>query len=387
VKAAAVALAIAIGAVATTVVAAPPEWIDTDVHLAGGATADSDIQEAARAAVEVMDRSHLRAMVVVPMPHTGGSAAAPDHEQFLAAVRNYPRRFAFLGGGGSLNRILHERASASLVDESVRRRFAERARKILADGAAGFGQMVAHHLSSRASPLPYASVPADHPLLLTLADIAAERRALIALHLDPVVTQVDTPASLRTAITPASLTPNVEGLERLLEHNRGARVVWGPAGADALGQWTAELTARLLQSHENLFISIRPGGALVNRLLNERGELRREWLELLRAFPDRFVLGGGQSFVPAGALAEGRGRIRSSAGRGGHGAPPLGGSTVLRSGQTSGAGVASPGDPTAAAKAAEGQRRAAAALLEALPEELARKVGYENAVRLYRVGG
>jgi hypothetical protein len=60
---------------------------------------------------------------------------------------------------------------------------------------------------------------------------------------------------------------------------------------------------------------------------------------------------------------------------------------VLRSGQTSGAGVASPGDPTAAAKAAEGQRRAAAALLEALPEELARKVGYENAVRLYRVGG
>jgi hypothetical protein len=47
----------------------------------------------------------------------------------------------------------------------------------------------------------------------------------------------------------------------------------------------------------------------------------------------------------------------------------------------------SPGDPTAAAKAAEGQRRAAAALLEALPEELARKVGYENAVRLYRVGG
>jgi hypothetical protein len=40
-----------------------------------------------------------------------------------------------------------------------------------------------------------------------------------------------------------------------------------------------------------------------------------------------------------------------------------------------------------AAKAAEGQRRAAAALLGALPEELARKVGYENAVRLYRVGG
>lgn len=73
--------------------------------------------------------------------------------------------------------------------------------------------------------------------------------------------------------------------------------------------------------------------------------LNPEWLSVLKEFPDRFVMGGDQ-FLLSAAMSGGPGaEFATSA--------PI-------------------------------QRRLQALLLSRLPPELARKIGYENAGRLYK---
>jgi hypothetical protein len=78
------------------------------------------------------------------------------------------------------------------------------------------------------------------------------------------------------------------------------------------------------------------------------GGIDSDWMRIFKAFPDRFFLGGDQFFVPP-ALAEA-------------------GGPAMRF-----------------AKVAEGVRSRANRFLSLLPEDLARKIGYENAVRVYKI--
>lgn len=66
------------------------------------------------------------------------------------------------------------------------RRFEQAAEAILRGGAAGFGELAAEHFSSRIGSHPYESAPADHPLFLALADIAARADVPIELHMEAV---------------------------------------------------------------------------------------------------------------------------------------------------------------------------------------------------------
>src|SRR6266853_6559367 len=61
----------------------------------------------------------------------------------------------------------------------IRRTFRERAEEIVRQGAVGFGEMTAEHF---AGGTPYQYAPADHPLFLLLADIAAQHRVVIDFH-------------------------------------------------------------------------------------------------------------------------------------------------------------------------------------------------------------
>ncbi|MBI3076160.1 MAG: amidohydrolase family protein [Deltaproteobacteria bacterium] len=322
------------------------EWIDVHVHLVGGRGPwAEDSSGAARAAVAAMDEAGIRQAVVMPPPQVRGGPPPYDYESFIAALKPYPGRFAFLGGGGTLNPLIQEAGQRGGIAEEDVRRFGEKAEEILRQGGAGFGEISAHHLSLM-SGHPYESVPADHPLLLRLTDIAARHGVVIDLHFDPVTEDVGLPGRLASPSNPPVLRANLAAFERLLAHNRKARIVWAHAGSDPLGQWTAALSRELLRRHPNLHMSLRMGGGVPqNLVLDAAGEIKPEWLSLFREFPDRFVIGGDQFFVT----------------------PQLRGPGLIFAGR--------------APLIRERTRR----FLSRLPPDLAGQIGRENAIRLYRL--
>ena len=323
------------------------EWIDVHAHPIGGRGQTQDYGGAVQAALATMEQAGIAKMVLMPPPQVYGSLPPFDYESFAFAVKQHPARLAFLGGGGSLNPMIQEAAGETAISDRLRRRFDEKANEIIREGAVGFGEMTAHHLSHLPGH-PYESVAADHPLFLLLADIAARHDAVIDLHFDVVAEDMTAPEWLASP-NPSTLRANLDPFERLLEHNRKARIVWAHAGSDMLGHWTVELSRRLLETHPNLYMSIRmgPGRAPQNHPLTGEGRLRPEWLGLLQDFPDRFVLGTDQ-FIPSPTV-RGMGPGMMFAQR----APMI--------------------------------RQRTRMLLHVLPPDLARKIGYENAIRLYKL--
>ncbi len=322
------------------------QWIDVHAHPVGGRGAYTDYASAVKAAVSVMEESGIAKMVLMPPPQPPGTPPPFDFESFAAVAKLYGSRFAFLGGGGSLNPMIQQAGRHATVDDHLRKRFEERAAEILQAGAVGFGEITAHHLSLL-SGHPYESVPADHPLLLLLADIAARHDVVIDFHFDPVVEEMKAPDWLASPPNPAVFHANLAAFERLLEHNRRAKIVWAHAGSDQLGQWNVPLSRNLLEKHPNLYMSLRmaPARAPQNHPLTPDEQLKSEWLQLLSDFSDRFVIGGDQFFAAAG-IGQGPG--------------------------------------TNFAQRARGIRQRTNMFLAALPESLARKIGYDNAMRLYK---
>lgn len=326
-------------------VRAPVSYVDVHVHPVAtgpGAGVISSLDDE----LSAMAQAGMRRLILMPPPQTGNQRAAWDYESFIEALRRQPAHFGFLGGGGSLNVMIHE-TPADRVDDALRQRFTERAERILADGAAGFGEIAVHHLSLT-SGHPYESVPADHPLLLLLADIAAARDVVMDLHFDLVASDMTLPEPLRHEANPAQLRENLTSFERLLDHNARARIVWAHAGSDPLGHWTPAISRKLLSRHSNLYMSLRtsgPNSGMRNTLL-AGGAIDPEWLAVLKEFPDRFVIGGDQFFV---------------------------------------SGAARSGPAVMFSTRASGQRRLQAMVLSRLPPDLAGSIGYENAKRLYKL--
>lgn len=322
-------------------------WIDVHVHFVGGRGMQmSDYAGPAHSLLKAMDESGMRLSVVMPSPQISNPPPY-DCPDFLYAIRDQPKRIAYLCGGGTLNSMLQNLRDGKVSDDD-RASFEKKAEELLATGAAGFGEIAAHHYSLT-SGHPYESVPADHPLLLLLADIAARHDVVIDLHFDPVVHDVEQlPPKLAAGNNPAPQIANLAAFERLLDHNPKAKIVWAHAGSDFLGQWTPELSRRLLQRHPNLYMSLRVGGGVPrNRLLDDDHQISPGWLAVLSEFPDRFVIGGDQ-FIASAQLREG-------------------------------------GPGAVFAEHAAQRRKATKAFLAKLPPELARKIAYENAVRLYRL--
>jgi hypothetical protein len=319
------------------------DWIDVHFHLIADKGDLQGFEEAARGALQIMDAERIRTIIVMSPPRPRENF---DMESLADIAKRQGTRIAMLGGGGTLNPMLQEAGKLTELPEGTRRRFEEVARHIIASGAKGFGEITAHHLSLAPSH-GYESVPADHPLMLLLADIAAQHKVPIDLHFDPVAADVGKPASLSSPRNPDVLKENLGGFERLLAHNRNATIVWAHAGSDPLGHFTPKLVRALLERHANLALSIRPTAPFPGAMVPPRGSINDEWIAVLRDFPDRFVI-GSDSFVVAARY--------------------------------SGADA-----PRIFEQRAEMQRRGIRRLLSSLPADLARRIGYENAERIYRL--
>ncbi|HUJ29012.1 MAG TPA: amidohydrolase family protein [Myxococcales bacterium] len=267
--------------------------IDAHAHLE-----PADLAAGVRAAQAQKDAARI--FLLTP-PDTFDHPGRLDEEALLAAV-GPPGKLAVIAGGSTLNAMIQE-------DSRDAAAFRARAEQLLKAGAIGFGEITVEHF---AGGTPYQSAPPDHPLMLLLAGIAGGSGAPIVLHME-------------------ALRGNLAAFERLLDHDKRARIVWAHAGADGTGLRTPDLCRRLLKAHANLFMELKidPRNPGLNPLLD--GErLRPAWLELFQQFPDRFIIGSDQHY------------------------------------------------------AGDGRRwQAMLGMLAQLPAELQRKIGGENALRLY----
>jgi len=331
-------------------------WIDTHIHLLPGPPERADYAATIGVALSAMNESGIRAAVVMPPPFVKGMAVH-DWRDFAALLRQYPGRFAFLGGGGTLNVMLHDPANAK-PDTAQFAEFERIAMAILAAGASGFGEIAVHHLSYMQGH-PYEWVAPDHPFLLLLADLAAQHRVVLDLHLDLVISEMAPPPRFKGE-NPVNLRENAAAFERLLAHNREARIIWAHAGSHPLPSLVPALARDLLARHPNLYMSLRmpvgsfpkPTGdgaakAPPNFVVGADWVVNLEWLRLLQEFPDRFVIGNDQ-FIANPALS-------------------------------------GPGPGLRFAQWAASSRELTQGLLKQLPADLSRRIGTENAVRLYRL--
>ncbi len=320
-------------------------WIDVHDHFIGRA----DFTNAAQEALAAMKEGGTTMMIIMPPPNDGVRPAS-DCDSFASAIRSQSPHFAFLGGGSILNAMIMQTPNPNAVNAALRSQFEKKAENILKMGASGFGEMAAHHLSLHGASHPYETVPADHPLFLLLADIAARHDVPIDIHFDVVTEDIKTPETLlESPNNPERLSANLAAFERLLVHNAKAKIVWAHAGSDNIGHWTTELSRKMLEKHPNLYMSLRlgPGLSPENFPLTPDGSLKPEWLQLFKDFPGRFVIGDDQFFM--GKLTK-TGSIAGEL----HNKAPL-------------------------------CRQLTSVFLKALPPDLARKIATENAIALYKL--
>jgi predicted TIM-barrel fold metal-dependent hydrolase len=316
-------------------VAAISPFIDVHVHLEKPVA-----EESLNVAVQGMRTENTAKYLFLPSPFDEAGPASFDIEFIQATAKKYSDKISTMGGGGTLNPMVEEAAHAGKVSPELQKKFKERAEEIAGRGAVGFGELTAEHRPSASTP-SYQSVAPDNPLFLLLTDIAAEHNLPITLHMEAVSETMPIPESwhVKPLPNPPQLPANIVAFERLLTRNPRAKIVWAHAGWDNTGSRTPELSRRLLQAHPNLYLELKidPMNPGLNSPLTggASGNVKPEWLKLFQDFPDRFVIGSDQHY-------------------------PM------------------PKDPA--------QRwQAVVILFNQLPPDLRRKIGTENAIRLYNL--
>lgn len=326
---------------------APVQWIDVHLHLVGGRGWQENYAGAVDVAIKEMERFGIVMAIVLPPPQIDRQPVY-DASAFVGALRRYSGQFAYLGGGGTLNSMIHRYADPARVTEAVKRDFAAAAEQIIARGAVGFGEMASLHISV-AQEHPFEFVPADHPLFRVLADVAAERDVPIDMHMDAVEGEMPIPSRFAGFSNPPRLPDTIGGLVRLLSYNPKAKIVWAHGGSDPLGAMTPATIGRLMDAHPNLFVSLRIVGAqapMMNKVLTRDG-LDPDWKELLTRHADRFVIGTDRFIISPSVRGIGPGVMFAE-----QNMPKL---------------------------------QATIRFLSLIPPELVAKIGRENAMRIYKL--
>jgi predicted TIM-barrel fold metal-dependent hydrolase len=274
----------------TPALAAVTPMIDTHFHAEVG----DNVNRVVEGAIQTMDKYGIRRVVIMSQPRPYGVRNPYDIDDLRAAVQRYPGRFLIAAGGGILNPIIQGTNPEGISEDDLKS-FRERAGK-LAEGASAIGEIASTHLSvvNMGAQHAFQASPPDHPYIRVLADVAAEKGIPLDLHLDLVPQDMDLPKrNILNPSNPPQIKGNKEGLERLLAHNRAAKIVWAHAGNDPLGFRNPLVMRELLARHPNLYMNIRlpRGGPQPFFALNEAGQLKPFWLKLLADYPDRFMLG------------------------------------------------------------------------------------------------
>lgn len=276
--------------------------IDGHAHI--NALSGSDYSTGAQTVVSAMDAAGVAMALLMSPPQAAGTSEGNVYSELLNAAGAHPGRFYVLGGGSNLNLMIHDAYAAGSVSASLRSRFESTARRIIADGAIGFGEMASLHVSLR-SGHPYLYAPADHELFLLLADIAAELNVPIDLHAEAVVNGGTPRQSWVQDPTPATLPSTISSLENLLSHNREAKIIWAHVGWDNVGDRTASLCRDLMSRHSNLYMSVKIRSSQTykpNIPVSAGGALSDEWKSFFTDYADRIFLGSDEKHEPGSIL-------------------------------------------------------------------------------------
>jgi hypothetical protein len=274
----------------TEPIAAITPYIEAHTHFD-----ERDPEGTIRAALAALKVQNATKIIFQILPDTFDHAGHYDVEVLLPSMKPYSDRLAIVGGGGTLNAMIQQSVRTGDSGPQVKKAFRDRAEELIEEGVVGFGEFSAEHFDG-ATPYQYA--PADHPLFLLLADLAAQHGVPIDIHMEAVTKSIATPPEQKSPPNPPQLHENIAAFERLLAHNARARIIWAHAGTDFTGERTPELCRRLLLAHPNLFMEIKtdPQHPGKNYALAADGSIKPEWLKLFTDFPDRFILGTDQHY-------------------------------------------------------------------------------------------
>lgn len=125
---------------------------------------------------------------------------------------------------------------------------------------------------------------ADHPALMRVYELAAEHDLPVMLHSNITSKREKEPLYLGE-------------LQAALEQHPRTRFIWAHAGASAsLHRYQGRMPflrgtlEKLLRKHDNLWVDLS-WAMLDDYLLSEHGEPDPQWVALVKAYPDRFLLG------------------------------------------------------------------------------------------------
>jgi len=279
-------------------------YIDVHNHLVGRAELMNgeridDFIGAGNTAIKAMKRFGIKKMFIMPPPFSPDHTNIYDYRSLKMVAEKYPDRFAFLGGGGTLNVMIQETVRSGHVGAEIKESFLQKAHEIASSGAIGFGEFAIEHLSF-AMNHPYEYAPPDHPLMLILADISARENMPIDIHMEAVPRDMPLRPGFRSPPNPKILSANIEALERLLSHNTDAKIIWSHVGWCNTGYRTVELCSRLLGKYPNLYMSfkISPRDSIPTLIPIEKGKgIKPEWLDLIKSYPDRFLIGADHFYL------------------------------------------------------------------------------------------
>jgi len=261
-------------------------------------------QDAVSETIRKMNQANIKTMIVMPPPFPAGHRGIYDVDKLIPYLKLYPGRFKVFGGGGTLNPMINEAVRIGKTTNEMKAQFKKAALKLVEEGVSGFGEMTAEHFSLGPNH-NYQGAPPDHPLFLLLADIAAENNLPIDFHMEAITKEKPLPAHLKSPPNPKTLKPNIKAFETLIGHNPKAVIIWAHAGWDNSGNRSVRLMEELLKKYPNLYMSIKVRAVdslPVNYPLDKEGDIKEEWLELFRKFPDRFFIGCDHFYTAPGGF-------------------------------------------------------------------------------------
>src|SRR5205809_6092223 len=191
-------------------------YIDAHTHIY-----QLDPEGAVTLILSAMERLNGTKAFIQTEPYGPDNPTRWDAEMILPAVKKHPEKLAVLGGGGTLSPLILEAYRTGNAGPEARQKFRERAEALLKQGVVGFGELSIEHLSLPQSPVKdYEYAPADSPMMLLLADIAADHNVPIDLHMEALPQTIPTPAEYGPP-NPPELHGKLGSFPTMLAHYRG----------------------------------------------------------------------------------------------------------------------------------------------------------------------
>ena len=280
------------------------EYIDTHSHVAPGVNFEE--------VIESIDASGVSYIAIMPR---GGSKEA----QVLEFYERYPNRVIPFYGGEMIQALLMQGSNISINKEQVlffqgyredwweknlEKSLEQIERDLKAAPYKGIGEIRLRHYGNGPT-VPEKqhdyNFPADSPFMLRLVDLAAGLGLPVAIHME-----AESKGEYIEFLGRLTDGDTVSSLEKLLNHNKNAAIIWCH-----LGRGTPEVVKKMLDNHPNLYTDIsdvEPRGenasgvslasltlfkeyTLKNPVIDENGHLGESWKQLFMSYPDRIMIG------------------------------------------------------------------------------------------------